>query len=210
MATCSQSMQRTWWLVARTPIVTGSYWHVIQTAYFSIICNSWRRHQMETFSALLAICAGNSPVSGEFPAQRPVTRSFDIFFVVRLIKRLSKHSRVWWFETLSHPLWRHRNDDQRIVAFSNFYSWADTLVSETLSLRLSTGAKVTTTKHAGNLHCWLLSFRQHMATCHINISFRLHDVLSCVIIPQSARTKSTLEGCLSLNTGTTMHTVEWS
>ena len=36
---------------------------------------------METFSALLAICAGNSPVPGEFPAQRPVTRSFDVFFV---------------------------------------------------------------------------------------------------------------------------------
>ena len=41
---------------------------------------TWWRHQMETFSALLAICAGNSPVSGEFPAQRPVTRSFDVFF----------------------------------------------------------------------------------------------------------------------------------
>ena len=35
---------------------------------------------METVSALLAICAGNSPVPGEFPAQRPVTRSFDVFF----------------------------------------------------------------------------------------------------------------------------------
>ena len=35
---------------------------------------------METFSALLAICAGNSPVTSEFPAQRPVTRSFDVFF----------------------------------------------------------------------------------------------------------------------------------
>ena len=66
---------------------------------------------METFSALLAICAGNSPVSGEFPAQKPVTRSFDVFLDVRLIKRLSKHSRGWWFETLSHPLWRHRNDN---------------------------------------------------------------------------------------------------
>ena len=33
---------------------------------------------MEAFSALLAICAGNSPVTGEFPAQRPVTRSFDV------------------------------------------------------------------------------------------------------------------------------------
>ena len=45
---------------------------------------------METFSALLTICAGNSPVPGEFPTQRPVTRSFDFFFDLRLNKRLSK------------------------------------------------------------------------------------------------------------------------
>ena len=44
----------------------------------------WWRHQMITFSALLALCAGNSPVTGEFPAQRPVTRSFDVFFDLRL------------------------------------------------------------------------------------------------------------------------------
>ena len=42
---------------------------------------------METFSALLAICAGNSPVTGEFPSQRPVTWSFDVFFDLRLNKR---------------------------------------------------------------------------------------------------------------------------
>ena len=46
---------------------------------------------------------------GELPAQRPVTRSFDVFFDLRLNKRLSKQSRGWWFETLSHPLWRHSN-----------------------------------------------------------------------------------------------------
>ena len=40
---------------------------------------------MEAFSALLAICAGNSPVAGEFPAQRPVTRNFDIAFDLRRI-----------------------------------------------------------------------------------------------------------------------------
>ena len=39
---------------------------------------------METFSALLAICAGNSSVPGEFPTQRPVTRSFDVFVDLRL------------------------------------------------------------------------------------------------------------------------------
>ena len=64
---------------------------------------------MEAFSALLAICAGNSPVSGEFPAQRPVTRSFDVFFELRLNKQLSKQSWGWWFETPSRPLWRHSN-----------------------------------------------------------------------------------------------------
>ena len=45
---------------------------------------TWWRHQMETFSALLAFCAGNSPVTGEFPAQRPVTQSIDVFFDMRL------------------------------------------------------------------------------------------------------------------------------
>ena len=54
--------------------------------------NAWWRHQMETFSALLAICAGNSPVTGEFPAPRPVTRSFDDLFDLHLNKRLSKQS----------------------------------------------------------------------------------------------------------------------
>ena len=70
---------------------------------------SWWRHQMETFSALLAICAGNSPVPGEFPTQRPVTRSFDVNFDLSPNKRLSKQLWIWWFETQSCPLWRHRN-----------------------------------------------------------------------------------------------------
>ena len=48
-------------------------------------------------------------VIGQFPSQRPVMRSFDIFFDLRLNKRLSNQSRGWWFETPSHSLWRHRN-----------------------------------------------------------------------------------------------------
>ena len=74
-----------------------------------IMYTRWR-HQMETFAALLAICAGNSPVPSEFRAQRPVTRSFDVFFDLRLNKPLSKQWWGWWFETLSRPLWRHCND----------------------------------------------------------------------------------------------------
>ena len=78
-----------------------SFVHVWNWSY------SWWRHQMEIFSALLALCVGNSPVTGEFPTQRPVRRSFDVFFDLRLIKRLNKQSRGWWLETLSRPLWRH-------------------------------------------------------------------------------------------------------
>ena len=66
-----------------------------------VLYTCWR-HQMETFSALLAICVGNSPV----------TQSFDVFFDLHLIERLSKHSRGWWFETLSCPLWRHCNNQR--------------------------------------------------------------------------------------------------
>ena len=66
---------------------------------------------METFSASLAICAGNLPVPGEFPTQRPVTPSFDVFFDLRLNKRLNKQPWGWWFETPPWSLWRHRNGD---------------------------------------------------------------------------------------------------
>ena len=46
---------------------------------------------------------------GEFPSQRPVTRSFDVFFDLGLNKRLSKQSRRWWFETSSRSSWRRCN-----------------------------------------------------------------------------------------------------
>ena len=86
-------------------------------------CNKqipWWRHPMEIFSALLAICAGNSPAPGEFPAQRPVTRSFDVFFDLRLNKPLSKQPWGWLFETPSCPLWRQCNVISIIINF--FYN----------------------------------------------------------------------------------------
>ena len=66
---------------------------------------------METFFTSLALCEGNSPVTGEFPPQRQVTRSFDVFFDLRLNKRLSIQSIGRWFETPPRSLWRHCNDD---------------------------------------------------------------------------------------------------
>ena len=93
-----------------------------------VFTDSWWRHQMETFSMLLAFCAGNSPVTGEFPAQRLVTRSLDICCDFRLNERLSKQWWGWWFETPSSPLWRHCNVnsmyknilDLKPVCFINF------------------------------------------------------------------------------------------
>ena len=86
-------------------LILGSY----QRHWVVVYSSPWWRHQMEIFSALLAFSAGNSPVPGEFPAQRPATRSFDVFFGLRLNKRLRKQSWGWWFETLSCSLWRHCN-----------------------------------------------------------------------------------------------------
>ena len=83
---------------------------------------SWWRHQI--FSALLALCAGNSPVTGEFPSQKPVTRSFDIFFGLRLNKRSSKQSRRRRFETPSRSLWHHCNMVGILSGFHVFiYNW---------------------------------------------------------------------------------------
>ena len=66
----------------------------------------WWRHPMETFSALLALLEGNSPVTGECPSQRPVSRNFAVFFDLCLNKYF-KQFRRWWFEMPSCPLWRH-------------------------------------------------------------------------------------------------------
>ena len=62
---------------------------------------------------------------GEFPTQRPVTRSFDVFFDLRPNKRLSKQSWGWWFETLSRSLWRHCNE-------KSFYEIHHLLINKSL------------------------------------------------------------------------------
>ena len=58
---------------------------------------------METFSALLAIGAGNSPVAGEFPAQRPVTWGSDIFFDLRLFTQQFIRAQIKENENIKVP-----------------------------------------------------------------------------------------------------------
>ena len=69
--------------------------------------HSWWCQQIETFSAWLALCARNSPVTDEFFSQRTGMRSFNVFFDLRMKKRLCKHSGRRWFETPSCSLWCH-------------------------------------------------------------------------------------------------------
>ena len=79
----TETLERVQWLVALLYLLyfTDIIW-ILDQIYINSY--TWWRHQMETFYALLAFCAGNSPVTGEFPSQRPVTRSFDVFFHLRL------------------------------------------------------------------------------------------------------------------------------
>ena len=97
------------------------------TQTFVVCClrcvNPWWRHQMETFSTLLALCAGNSPVPGEFPSQRPVTQSFDVFLICAWINDrvnnrnagdLRRHNAYYdvtvmhdknWSRKMAFPVW---------------------------------------------------------------------------------------------------------
>ena len=84
------------------------YWFGVKLTHsvWNKMAIPWWCHRMETFSALLALCVGNSPVAGEFPSQRPVMWSFDVFFDLQVNKQLGKQSWGWWFETPSCSLWR--------------------------------------------------------------------------------------------------------
>ena len=97
---------------------------------------------METFSALLALCAGNSPVIGEFPAQGPVTQSFNVFFDLSLNKRLSKNNRE------AGDLRRHcANYDVTVMILWGLQSFFS---SNTFSrINMTTMAKVLATQGGG-------------------------------------------------------------
>ena len=81
---------------------------------YMAVLSLWR-HQKETLSALLAICAENSPITGEFPAQRPVTRSFDVFFDLH-------PNNVWVNDREAGDLRRHRAHYDVIVMLHNVQS----------------------------------------------------------------------------------------
>ena len=94
--------------------------HMSHTVYVTLI--PWWRHQMGTFSALLAICAGHSPVTGEFPAHSPVTRSMFVL-ICAWINGSVNNGEAGDFETPSRPLWRHCNVDYLTHTFLYVTTW---------------------------------------------------------------------------------------
>ena len=82
---------------------------------------SWWRHHMEIFTALLALYDGNHRSPVDSLHKGPETQSFDVFFDLRLNKRLSKQSRRRWFEKPSPSLWRHLNI--KTTGMSMYYAY---------------------------------------------------------------------------------------
>ena len=104
-------------------------------------------------ASLLSLCVGCSPVTGEFPSQRPVKRSFDVFFDLRLNKRLNKRSWRRWFETPSRSLWRHCN------AASTLHEiwWIDVGIDAMVTLNVFPGINVSMHTAPQN-RCWMHAF----------------------------------------------------
>ena len=101
-------------LASRSNIITGVimiFMFIKFLFYLSNIYISTSRDDviMEHFSAILALSAGNSRVTGEFPSQRPALM-FSLICAWK--KRLSKQTWGWWFEKPSCPLWRHCNVEE--------------------------------------------------------------------------------------------------
>ena len=106
-----------YWLLMPCPFLSPNYQQFIwiprtkgqlRGKCFHLMMSSWWKNQHWVFFD-----------PGDFPTQRPVTRSFDVFFDLRLNKRLSKQPWGWWFETPSWSLWRQCNDD-----FEIYHSYA--------------------------------------------------------------------------------------
>ena len=96
-----------WLRYAVIAINIPSFIHVVTNNETSCYCMMTSSNGI-IFRVTGPLC-GEFTGPGEFPAQMSVTRSFDVFFDLRLNKRLSKQPWGWWFETPAWSLWHQRN-----------------------------------------------------------------------------------------------------
>ena len=120
--------------------------------------------------------------SGEFPTQRPVTRSFDGFFYPRLNKRLTKQPWAWWFETPSWSLWRQCNGISQHVLYKFRMSINDFKIFSTYLNTLTLSLKILEMFHErnGTLSSETYLIKSYMAKMWSSQSMLLMDVLLSV------------------------------
>ena len=120
--TTLKPIERTWNMWRHAINTHNITWHAIDCVNHPWLL--WCDNYSDTLLSISMVTSSNGNIfrvtghlRGEFTAPRwiPYTRSFDVFFDLRLNKRLSKQWRGWWFETLTRPLWRHRN--VKLIAF---------------------------------------------------------------------------------------------
>ena len=162
---------------------------------------------METLSALLAICAGNSPVPGEFPSQRPVTRSFDVFFICVCINgRVNNREAGDLRRYRIHygQLWHHHNvmtqlnwtiisfEAQKSMLQSNQYNtWKQTIKVISLGSEVTTDFGMTRYEYIswyqGNWHrLHFISYSNvafHLTPIHLNLHCWNHEYCGTVFSP---------------------------
>ena len=105
-----------WWICTYTNHEFLFSIKVLQVSQLQVCMASCDRTQ--PYRKLL-IYPRQTPVTEEFPMQRSVTRSFNVFFDLRLNKQLSKQSWGWWFAMPLHPLWQHCNVEWHFTMLLN-------------------------------------------------------------------------------------------
>ena len=166
---------------------------------------------METFSTLLTLCEGNSPVIGEFPSQRPVTQSFDVFFGLR-----QNNKNCWVNDRDAGDLRRHRaHYDVSVIIFElaihTLYCylkyWCDEnihmcILNGTMSIRRSDIARDSSSIHSGWLTHWPLG--------HVVVISKVKPMNSCYIWSLWALPMKLISGaCYRTPLVTSQHWFRW-
>ena len=136
LSTCDKNiLQKSTWLYTRQMFhIKWIVFHVLCMVSCYSAYKNHRRHEnvikWKHFRVTGPLCGEFT--TGEFPTQRPMPRSFGVFFHLRLTERLSKQSWGWWYETPLRPSRRHSNGFALFLCFAVF--WNPSILS--ISVRL--------------------------------------------------------------------------
>ena len=136
------------------------------------------------FCVTYPLCEESTVTCG-FPSQRPVTRSFDVFFNLRLNKQLSKHSRRRWFKRPSRSLWRHCNGIGTRNPYHSLHGCIHRILfsHDARDIIWSLHMALKSDMRLGNIELWILQIHfvhwsKHRDTSQILTKPHLHQVTS--------------------------------